>query len=57
LCQANGRLAAMKGVYPDEELALLKAEADLDRVVEVEVPGLRAARHLVLLRPDLARGV
>jgi 16S rRNA (guanine527-N7)-methyltransferase len=43
-------LAAMKGVYPDEELALLPASVRLDRIVRVQVPGLRADRHLVLMR-------
>jgi len=51
LCRPTGFLAAMKGVYPDEELALLTADATLERVVPLNVPGLKAARHLVLLRP------
>jgi 16S rRNA (guanine527-N7)-methyltransferase len=51
LCHLSGFLAAMKGVYPDEELAQLSADARLDRVVQLNVPGLKAARHLVLLRP------
>jgi 16S rRNA (guanine527-N7)-methyltransferase len=41
----------MKGVYPDEELAQLNADAILERVIPLHVPGLKAARHLVLLRP------
>lgn len=51
LVAASGVLAAMKGVYPDEELALLPATARVDRVIRLEVPGLRADRHLVLMRP------
>ena len=51
LCRAGGTLAAMKGVYPHEELAQLTVEARLERVLPLEVPGLKAARHLVLLRP------
>ena len=50
LCASTGVLAAMKGVYPDEELAQLPPDWRLERVVPLEVPGLRAARHLVLLR-------
>lgn len=46
----GGWLAAMKGVHPDEELAQLPAEVTVERVQPLEVPGLRAARHLVLLR-------
>jgi 16S rRNA (guanine527-N7)-methyltransferase len=56
LCRQGGFLAAMKGVYPDEELAQLTSEASLERVVSLDVPGLRAARHLVLLRPALVGG-
>jgi len=40
----------MKGVYPHEELAQLTPEARLERVLPLEIPGLKAARHLVLLR-------
>jgi 16S rRNA (guanine527-N7)-methyltransferase len=50
LCSESGRLVAMKGIYPDEELALLPADVRVEEVVPVQVPGLRAARHLVLLR-------
>ena len=50
LCGA-GMLVAMKGVHPDEELGQLTPETRLERVVPLDVPGLHAARHLVLLRP------
>lgn len=50
LVGAQGVLAAMKGIYPDEELALLPSHVRVDAVVPLQVPGLRAARHLVLLR-------
>lgn len=46
----GGTLIAMKGVYPDEELTSLPAAVALERVVPIQVPGLKAARHLVLLR-------
>jgi 16S rRNA (guanine527-N7)-methyltransferase len=42
-------LAAMKGLYPQEELAQLPAPFKLRRVVPLRVPRLRATRHLVLL--------
>lgn len=51
LVDAGGELAAMKGVYPYEELAELPAAFKLKRVVPLTVPGLRAQRHLVLLDP------
>ncbi len=51
LCAADGILAAMKGIYPHEELAQLTPEFKLERVIPLTVPGLSEARHLVLLRP------
>ncbi len=51
LCAPAGVLAAMKGVYPDEELAQLGSRARVLKVVPLHVPGLQAARHLVLLQP------
>lgn len=44
-----GRLAAMKGIYPHEELAQLPAGWALESAIPLEVPGLRAHRHLLLL--------
>ena len=52
LLAPQGVLAAMKGVYPHEELALLPPDFRLDRVIALRVPGLDAGRHLVLLRRD-----
>ena len=46
----HGVLAAMKGIYPDEELAQLPPHLRVDSVIALQVPGLRAARHLVLFR-------
>jgi 16S rRNA (guanine527-N7)-methyltransferase len=50
LVERGGALAAMKGVYPDEELALLPPAVRLDQAIRVHVPGLKAARHLIVLR-------
>ena len=41
---------AMKGVHPHEEIAQLPPECKLDRVIALNVPGLDAERHLVLLQ-------
>ena len=49
LCAPAGTMAAMKGVYPHEELAQMPPAVGLRRVVPLKVPGLRAERHLVLL--------
>ncbi len=51
LCASDGVIAAMKGVYPDEELAQVPATFKLMSAVPLKVPGLSAERHLVLLSP------
>lgn len=51
LCAADGTVAAMKGLYPHEELAQLPSGFNLRGVVPLKVPGMRAQRHLVLLNP------
>lgn len=45
----GGWLAAMKGVHPDEELVQLPAGVRVSRILPLQVPRLRAARHLVLM--------
>jgi 16S rRNA (guanine527-N7)-methyltransferase len=45
----GGRLAAMKGIYPHEELTQLPAGWRLDQALPLAVPGLRAHRHLLLI--------
>lgn len=44
---AGGRLVAMKGVYPYEEIAQLPKGWHVLEVIPLAVPGLRAHRHLV----------
>jgi len=51
LCKDTGRMLAMKGVYPHEELTRLPATVVLQCVEQLKVPGLGAERHLVLLQP------
>ena len=51
LCNDTGRMFAMKGFYPHEELVQLPATVALLGVEPLKVPGLDAERHLVLLRP------
>ena len=43
----DGEWAALKGVYPHEEIALLPAEVKLAGVDTLQVPGIDAERHLV----------
>lgn len=49
-CSVDGRLLAMKGRYPQEELAGLPRGWRVVEVHRLQVPGLAAARHLVELR-------
>lgn len=51
LCAKDGVIAALKGVYPYEEIAQLPRDFKLKHVVPLKVPGLPAERHLVLVQP------
>lgn len=46
----SGRLVAMKGVYPHEELAQIPPSFMVEKTLSIVVPGLEAERHLVMLR-------
>ena len=52
LCAPDGRLIAMKGVLPQEEIAAIPAPYRVDAVRSLQVPGLDGARHLVVIRPQ-----
>lgn len=54
LIAPNGRLVAMKGVYPEEELGALPAGFKLKAVEALKVPQLEAARHVVIVAPTKA---
>jgi len=49
-CAPGGTLAAMKGVYPHEELEQLPAGYRVRDVIALKVPGLDAERHLVRMQ-------
>lgn len=49
LLASDGRLLAMKGARPDEEIAALPAGWRLQAVHPLTVPGLAAQRHLVMV--------
>ncbi len=51
LLAAGGLFAAMKGLHPYEEIERLPAEARLREAIELHVPGVRAARCLILIEP------
>ena len=46
----GGALFAMKGVYPDEEIADLPGDIETIAAAALTVPGLAAARHLIVMR-------
>jgi 16S rRNA (guanine527-N7)-methyltransferase len=49
LLAPEGRLLAMKGAYPHDEIAALPAGWRLQAVHPLKVPGLAAERHLVVV--------
>jgi 16S rRNA (guanine527-N7)-methyltransferase len=51
LCARGGRVLVMKGLFPTEELAELPDGYNVVRVARLQVPGLRARRHLVHIEP------
>lgn len=50
LCIKGGTMAAMKGLYPHEELTRLPGDVQVEAIKPVMVPGLGAERHLVLIK-------
>jgi 16S rRNA (guanine527-N7)-methyltransferase len=54
LVAPEGRLVAMKGLYPHEELEQLAPDVVISDVPAVRVPGLDVQRHLVIMEPRAA---
>lgn len=52
LLNENGYWAAMKGVYPYEELEHVPASVVVEKVDKLAVPMLNAERHMVIMRPQ-----
>lgn len=50
LADAQTRILAMKGVYPEDEIARIPAGFAMERSVELQVPGLDAERHLIIVK-------
>lgn len=48
LCEPGGRLLAMKGQYPEAELADLPGGWTVDEVLALKAPGVEGERHLVI---------
>jgi 16S rRNA (guanine527-N7)-methyltransferase len=51
LLKPDGRWLAMKGLYPHEEIALLQSSVKVSADHQLQVPGLEASRHLIVLEP------
>ncbi len=50
LCAPGGRLLAMKGLNPHDEIAKLPEGASVSQLTELYIPGLNARRHLIEVR-------
>lgn len=50
LCASGGKVLAMKGFYPHQEIVNLPEGAQVVRVTELKVPGLDANRHLLEIK-------
>lgn len=46
------RFAAMKGQYPEKELAQLPERVAVEAVIPLKVPGLEGERHLVIMKRE-----
>lgn len=49
LLEEGGRFAAMKGVFPKDEIDRLPSGFHVESVIELRVPGIDAQRHLVMI--------
>jgi 16S rRNA (guanine527-N7)-methyltransferase len=52
LCAADGRILAMKGIYPLAEVESLAEPSVVVAAHTLTVPGMDAQRHLLQLRPS-----
>ncbi|QSW35485.1 16S rRNA (guanine(527)-N(7))-methyltransferase RsmG [Leclercia pneumoniae] len=48
----QGRFYALKGVMPEEEIALLPPKYAVEKSVKLKVPQLTGERHLVIIKPN-----
>lgn len=48
----QGRFYALKGLRPDDEIAVLPEGCVVEKIVELTVPGLEGERHLVMIKPN-----
>ena len=50
LCAADGRMLAMKGVHPFDEITRLPANFEVEEVISLRVPQVDGQRHLVVIK-------
>jgi 16S rRNA (guanine527-N7)-methyltransferase len=50
LLSEGGTFAAMKGVYPHEEIAQLPSGYRVERIIHLKIPGHKAQRHLAMVK-------
>jgi 16S rRNA (guanine527-N7)-methyltransferase len=50
LLAPDGRWLALKGRFPDDELAGVPQAFEIEKTIELRVPGLDAERHLVIVK-------
>ena len=50
LCASDGRMLAMKGVHPFDEIARLPSNFAVEQVIPLNVPQVDGQRHLVVIK-------
>ncbi len=48
----EGRFYALKGLVPEDEIALLPAGLSVETIVKLDIPHLEGERHLVIVKPN-----
>ncbi|HVY08284.1 MAG TPA: 16S rRNA (guanine(527)-N(7))-methyltransferase RsmG [Burkholderiales bacterium] len=57
LCAPGGVLVAMKGLYPDAEIAQLPPQWKVESAPVLKIPEVDASRHLIVMRAAQRAGV
>lgn len=52
LCAADGRMLAMKGVHPFDEIARLPLNFVVEEVISLNVPQVDGQRHLIVIKKN-----
>jgi len=53
LLSTTGRWLAMKGVYPEQEIAELPKHVIVEDIIDLKAPQSLGMRHLVIMKSDL----